>query len=118
MNESLPLVVSLGVSVIAWIIADARSKSRVAYIDDRVMILERESGLLQQARNELEIKLARSEQDRQEIHRGLERLDDSKASKEVVEGFRGEMATLRVDMDKRFDRLERILTDRFKLGTV
>ena len=57
----------------------------------------------------LNLSVARSEQDRIEIHRTMQRIDESKASKEMVDAFRGEFATLRGDIDKRFDKLERLL---------
>ena len=40
----------------------------------------------------------------------MDRLDDQKASKEVVDGFRREISELKFDMDRRFDRLERLIT--------
>lgn len=40
----------------------------------------------------------------------IERIDEQKASKEVVDGFRREVSELKFDMDKRFDKLERLIT--------
>jgi hypothetical protein len=40
----------------------------------------------------------------------IDRIDDQKASKEVVDGFRREVSELKFDMDKRFDKLERLIT--------
>ncbi len=39
----------------------------------------------------------------------LDRLDDQKASKEIVDGFRREISELKFDMDRRFDKLERLI---------
>jgi hypothetical protein len=40
----------------------------------------------------------------------IARLDNQKASKEVVDGFRREISELKFDMDRRFDKLERLIT--------
>ena len=112
-TQALPIVVAIIAPIISWILADARSKARALFMEERVATLKQDSqremdngGL---RLNTLEIKLARSEQDRIEIHKSVERIDTQKASKEVVDGFRSEIATLRQDIDKRFDKLERIL---------
>lgn len=59
--------------------------------------------------NAIEITHARSEQDAVELRRMIDRIDNTKASKEVVDGFRTEVSGLRADMDKRFDRIERLI---------
>jgi hypothetical protein len=112
-SNIIAIVVSVGISLAVWLVADARSKARVAFIDEEFSKLQRIHAQSQsefhRTVGEMQIKLGKSEQDRAEIHKQIERIDNVKASKEVVDGFKNEMHILRADMDKRFDRLERLL---------
>ena len=113
-TEILGVLASLAFSVVAWLMADARSKARMTYIEERMHALEAQQDyiaktVLERLGNS-EVKLARTEQDRIEIHRLIERLDANKASKEIVDSFRAEVGNLRSDIDRRFDNLERLLT--------
>ena len=100
-------------SVVAWLMADTRSKTRWAYTEEKVAAIRQAQDhtvAVQQERiSALEIKNARSDQDREGLGKSIERLEATKASKEVVDAFRSEVSSLRQDMDKRFDRIERIL---------
>lgn len=112
-SEYLAAIISVLGSVLAWIIADAKSKSRISYIEEKVLGIKNYQDEISKEHSvklsENDIQIAKIEQENAEIHRGLDRLDGSKASKEVVDGFRNEITTLRIDMDKRFDRIERML---------
>lgn len=55
------------------------------------------------------IQNARSEQDRAELHHQVDKLEVTKANKEAVESFKAEVARLSSEMDKRFDRLDRLM---------
>lgn len=74
MTELIPIAVSISGSFVAWLMADARSKAKISFLEKQI-----------------------------------DRIDASKASKDVVDGLRTEIATLRTDMEKRFDKLERML---------
>lgn len=104
---------SILVSAGAWLIADSKSKSRVIFLEEKLNAMKQTTdqaiAASQEKISSLEVRIARSEGDRQEIHRLIEKLDSSKASKEAVDSFRNEVGILRVDMDKRFDRLERLI---------
>ena len=110
------LLIALFSPVISWLIADARSKTRSAFMEERLGALasraESSTAAHDTRINDLELNAARSAQDRLDIRRVTDRLDASKASKELVDGFRSEIQSIRADMDKRFDRLERILERR------
>lgn len=112
------ILVSIGGSLVAWLMADTRSKTRLQYGEEKMNALERNcerDNLQGQAKfGALEVAMAKSEQDRREIHRIIERLDSSKASKELVEAMRSDLGQFKLDMDRRFDRLERLLMEKEK----
>jgi len=110
MPEIVGVCVSLMMSAIGWIVADTRSKSRLTYAEEKLYTLRKAADSALDQCSHLALDAARSQQDRQEIHRIMDRLDSQKASKEIVDGFRAEVANLRIDMDKRFDRIERMLS--------
>lgn len=115
---SLSLLFSLGGGIVAWLVADAMAKTRSRIMEEQLKNHQKskdgEISSLQVRMGSLEIKMARSEQDRAELHRMNDRLDASKASKEVVDGIRTDITSLRQDMDKRFDKLERLLEYKMK----
>lgn len=102
-------------SITAWLLADARSKARIEFIEEKVngvkSTLEIVAGTSQQRISSVELFQARSEQDRVEIHSNLVRLENGKASKDLVDSLRSDVNNLKLDMDKRFDRLERIIME-------
>ena len=103
-------VVAAGV---AWLIADARIKTRLTFMEEKVDLvtgdIEKVSEESQKRISLLELATAKNEQAHIETTNNILRLDTTKASKEIVEGFRNEIHTLKSDMDKRFDRIERLL---------
>ncbi len=107
--DFLSVAIPVGTAFIAWIASDARSKARAEAADKELAAVKTENMALAGRVSALEVGLARCEADRSETHRSLDRLDDGKASKDVVDGLGKQIATLRDDMDKRFDRLERLL---------
>ena len=98
---------------IAWLLADTRSKSRIGFMEEKLGLvtgeLEKMSIDSQKRIGMLELSNAKNEQAHIETNNNITRLDSTKASKEIVEGFRNEIQTLKTDMDKRFDRIERLL---------
>ena len=100
-------------SFFLWILADTRSKARLVFVEEKMASDRQKQDILMAAvlekANHTEIRIAQSEQDRMEIHRSLDRLDAVKASKEVVDGIRSDINSFKAEMDKRFDKLERIL---------
>lgn len=102
--------------LISFLVADARSKARLDSMFNESETLKKalvaaqtERTLITNRQATVDAFVMRSEQDRNELRRLIDRLDDSKASKEIFESFRSEFVTLRADFDKRFDRLERLL---------
>ena len=115
------LIFTLLSSAAAWITADARGRARLASAEEKltqakadhiadVAALASKDVAFDSRIGMLEVQMARTIQDREDLHRSVTRLEDTKASREAVEGIRAELATFRGDMDKRFDRLERLLT--------
>ncbi len=98
---------SILVSLISGLIADTRSKTRVQVMTEKINPLE--SNL-----SESLLKIARLEQTIQEFTRVIDRLDNTKASREVVDGIKNDISIFRIDMDKRFDRLERLIQENLK----
>ena len=113
--EFFTLLTALTGTIISWLMTDAKTKGRLIFIEERFNQAQEAHAKLAHAFNNkvaiYEVKIAKSEQDREAIHTLFNRLETSKASKEVVDGFRFELQTLRVDMDRRFDRIERLLED-------
>jgi biopolymer transport protein ExbB/TolQ len=103
------VVIAVGSAILSWFVSDVRSKSRLAYVEEKFNAFYNTMSANYEKIAEHDIKFAKSEQDRAEIHRSMERIDNQKASKEVVDGFRAEISNLRADMDRRFDRIERLL---------
>ena len=99
--------------ILAWLLADARSKTRMAFMDEKVKALTDDMSATTKMNADkisaLEIKQARTEQQAVEINRNLDKLDDTKCSKEMFDGIRSEVSSFKLDMDKRFDRIERLL---------
>jgi len=109
----LALFISLCTYMIGWVIADSKGKSRLTFLEEKVakFVAEEDhrcSGLAIRL-STLENSLVRADENRQEVRRVLDRLDAQKASKDVVDGARNEVMILRADMDRRFDKLERLL---------
>jgi hypothetical protein len=103
------IIVTVLGGIIAWLLADARSKARLTYADERI------NGFMVQLNdattriNVLETEMATSKQDRADLHRGEQRLEDTKASRDVVDGIKGDIQVLRNELSNRFDRVERLI---------
>lgn len=110
---SLSAVVAVVTAGVAWLVADARAKTRLAFLEDKLDLIETDlDKTAQDSRrriSDIELELSRGEQARKEITNNVNRIDSTKASKELVDGLRNEIQTLKSDMDKRFDRIERLL---------
>jgi len=104
------ILISIACSVIAWFASDIKSKARQGFIEEKLKFTHNQLEDAQALVDQLNIKAAQTETAHEEIFRAIHRLNDEKASREVVESFRNEIHTLRVDIDKRFDRIERLLT--------
>lgn len=119
----IPILVSAGLTAVAaflsWYHADGQSKARSSFMEEKINTLERkhdrDEADMDKRVTDVETKSIQYLTERQEIRRDLERIDNSKASKEVVDNFRNEITNLRTDMDKRFDRIEKLL-ERFTTG--
>lgn len=119
MDSALELLVAyIGPMIVAglgWLLTDTRAKAKISFLEPTI---EKTKNDLTSFQHEhqlqlkgMELKQAESYQERQELRRLIERLEETKASREAVDGFRNEINILRVDMDKRFDRLEKMLQD-------
>lgn len=125
--DSLDTLLGVGGAALAWLLADARSKARLQYGEERMTKLEAklEKGLdLLAMQNErcdsehsetvervaaAEVRLAKFDQSQTETIRSIDKLEAGKASKELLEALRIEIQQVKLDIDKRFDKLERIL---------
>lgn len=120
MDTVISAVSGLGAGFLGWLMADSKNKGRVSAVIERtdtaIGAIEKSATHSQERISALEINMARSDQSRIDIYRVLERLDATKASKEVVDSFRIEITSLRTDMDKRFDRIERLLEQKGKMA--
>lgn len=100
-------------AILAWLLTDASFKTRMLNLEEKVAANKLSSDVtcndLQTKIGYITIQNTRSEQDRNELHHLVDRLESSKASKEVVEGVKQEITILRMEMDKRFDRLDKML---------
>jgi|FreactTroBogLake_1042271.scaffolds.fasta_scaffold06398_2 hypothetical protein len=106
--ESLHVVLTacgvLG-SIIAWFVADAASKARSEVaLKQLEMVVNKNSYL--------ELQMARSEQDRKELHASCERLEATKASKEMADANTKQLERFMEEIDRRFDRLEKIIAEK------
>lgn len=106
------LVVSVLGSFLVWLIGDARSKTKQAYIESELAgqakLVEELTKTNASRIGGLEVGVAYLKQEASELRRMIE----TKASREAVDAFKGEFMTLRTDMDRRFDKLERLLEQR------
>jgi len=99
--------------VASWLLSDARSKSRLAFVEEKLTAIKEESGSATKSNSDrlnlLEVDMARCSQDRGDIHKMIERVDSQKASREVVDGIRDDLRNFKVALEKRFDRMESML---------
>ena len=91
-------VIGLAGSTFAWLMADSRSKGRADSMSQTV----NEQKVKVEA---LSIAQAKSEQDRDGIHKTM----DTKASREAVDGIRNELTQFRAEMVSGFNRIERTI---------
>lgn len=100
-------------AIIAWFVADTKFKVRIETLEERVNVARGLAESLQSSAQDkfdtILLQNATSAADRADIHRQIDKLDSTKASKEVVDSFKQEITVLRLEMDKRFDRLDRLL---------
>jgi hypothetical protein len=93
----------------AWLLADAKFKARILTLEEKIVSGESFQTAFQTKLDVMTIQSAASIADRVELHRQVDKLDSTKASKEMVEAFKQEITILRMEMDKRFDRLDRLM---------
>lgn len=102
--------------LLAWYAADVRSKQRLVFVEERMRKVEDKqddySTVAQQRLGKLDERVLMCDQDRVDLRRSIDRIDATKASKEVVDGIRNDISGLKMDIDKRFDKLERMLENR------
>lgn len=116
-NELVGAIATIAFSavaaVVSWVMSVAQSNVKVEYLEDKLKHMkngnEKQEDEVYNAMQDLSIRLAKGEIERAELTRSIERLEAAKASKDTVENFKHEFAILRSDMDKRFDRIERLL---------
>jgi len=96
------LILASITGVTAILFADQKTKGRHEDNSKRIGALEEEKKLdiAEHAAMKATVSMLANQ---------LDRLDDQKASKEVVDGFRREISELKFDMDRRFDKLERLI---------
>jgi len=108
--------IGIGGAIISWLMGDARSKTRLVFAEERMKLIETQLDASSKLHNEAQIAEARSAQDRLEIHRSVDRLDESKASKEMVQNFKEEINLMRADMKAGFGKLESLVLGRWGNG--
>jgi len=100
-------------TALAWLWGDAKSKARAQFTEEKLKVLNEKYEAMNkdysERVNSLEQSLVKTEQIGKEVHSALQRLDDSKASKEIVGTFKDDIQLIRNDIDKRFDKLERMI---------
>lgn len=100
-------------TILAWLWSDAKSKARATFLEEKVKVLTTKYETMfkdySDSKSSLEQRLATNEQVNKEIHNTVEKLDDNKASKEMVQLFKEDIQLIRQDIDKRFDKLERMI---------
>ena len=108
-----PIGSTLAGVIITWLVADAGFKAKTGALEEKVLatkvITEATLVDVQNKLGAVVIQNARSEQDRSELHNLVEKLEVSKASKDVVDGFKSEINNLKAEMANRFDRLDRLM---------
>ncbi len=101
MNDILPYIavaasgVSVVVAIIKTNILSASHEKAIAAMLTKV--------------NHINEELATSTENRKNLGLAIFRLEELKANRETVDSFRSDLHNLRVDIDKRFDRVENIL---------
>lgn len=112
------LIVTLISIYTAWIKSDTAGKTKALVFEDKLnemkSFYENKSKEVDDSIKSLQLTSAKQEQESIGFLRLIDKLDESKASKEIVDSFKNESATLRADIDKRFDRIERILENKLK----
>jgi len=111
--DTVTMVIAVAGPVASWLLSDARSKSRLAFVEEKLTAIKEESGSATKSNSDrlnlLEVDMARCSQDRGDIHKMIERVDSQKASREVVDGIRDDLRNFKVALEKRFDRMESML---------
>jgi len=111
--DTVTLCIAVAGPVAAWLLSDARSKARLAFVEEKLNAIKEESGSTTRNNsnrlNLLEVDMARCSQDRSEIHKLIDRVDTQKASREVVDGIRDDLQNFKVALEKRFDKMEAML---------
>lgn len=118
MNQFLTVLISaccsLGASVMTWIITVAVMKQRVNEIEQKIVKMAIDFGLSAREASDrlraIDEDAARCDESRKSVHIAILRLEEVKASKEMVDIFRSDMHNLTVSVDKRFDKIEDMLT--------
>ena len=99
-----------GLSVfMSWLLADAKAKARCDFTDAQVATMIEKHDELEAAHNDLQVKVARGEQNYQAVVESLMRLERDKASRDTVIAVQQDLGRLHTQMDLRFDRLERLM---------
>ena len=101
-SDIVIIVVALVSSTLAWLLADAASKARSESVAQRAAINETKV-------DRHEIELAKSQQDRVELHSAIDRLEATKESKEMAEANNRTLDRFMVEINRRFDKLEAIV---------
>ena len=100
-------------TALAWLWGDAKSKARAQFMEEKLKLLNEKYDSMEKnysdRLNSLEQNLVKTEQIGKEVNSYLQRLDDSKASKEIVGTFKDDIQIIRADIDRRFDKLERMI---------
>jgi hypothetical protein len=111
--DTVTMVIAVAGPVASWLLSDARSKSRLAFVEEKLTAIKEESGSATKSNSDrlnlLEVDMARCSQDRGDIHKMIERVDSQKASREVVDGIRDDLQNFKVALEKRFDKMEAML---------
>lgn len=112
-SSIVAILISVVGGFLSWYHNDTQSKTRFEYTEDSLETLEKN---FKEKIDNLAEKASHAEKfeatvlsERAELMREIARLDNTKASKEVADNFRNEIITLRQDIDKRFDKIERLL---------
>lgn len=105
----ISVVAILSSAALAWIIAVVVMRQRVTEAEQKLTAIKTDIAALFIAVNTIQSENARCDQSRKTMDIAILRLDEVKASKEMVDLFRNDLHNLTISVDKRFDKIEELL---------
>jgi len=114
MNSLLPVLISTGITllicILGWLNTISTTKQRVEELEQKLVKVNDVAtntgqDLLTRVRT-IESDGTRCDENRKNLHIAIDRLEERKASKELVDTLRSDVYNLSASMDKGFEKLE------------